>query len=207
MSVLSDLGKENVGVESLAKKALKDEKVLSELLEGLKSSKDKIRYSSFKVLLFISEEHPEVLYPHWDEFVEKLSSDNSYHKYQGIFIIANLTRADKENKFEKIFNKYSNLLDDESFIVAANLAGNLGKIAKAKPKLQTEITNKLLSIDKTHFIQERKDLMKSGAIESFNEYFEEAENKNKIIEFVKEQLNSKSPKTRRKAKEFLKKWE
>ena len=33
-----------------------------------------------------------------------------------------------------------------------------------------------------------------------------AENKKEIVEFVKKQLNSKSPRTRKKANEFLKKW-
>ena len=89
-------------------------------------------------------------------------------------------------------------------IVAGHLAANSGKIAKAKPELQVKITNKLLNIDKTN--QKHKDLVKAGAIEAFDKYFEEAKNKNKILEFVKDQLNSKSPKTRKTAKEFLKKW-
>ena len=51
-------------IESMAKKALKDEKLLTELLEGIYSKKCEIRFKkSFKVLLFISEKHPEVLYP------------------------------------------------------------------------------------------------------------------------------------------------
>jgi len=78
------------------------------------------------------------------------------------------------------------------------------RIARAKPGLQTKITDRLLNIDKTS--QEHKDLIKAGAIESFSEYFEESKDKNEIIEFVKKQLNCESPKTRKKAKEFLKKW-
>ena len=47
------------------------------------------------------------------------------------------------------------------------------------------------------------DLIKGYAIESFGEYFEEARDKDRIIEFVRQQLNSKSPKTRKIAKKFL----
>ena len=202
--MLSELDKKNVSVESVAKEALKDKEVLSELLEGILSKKDTIRYNSFKVLLLISEKHPEVLYPKWDFFVDMIDSDNAYWKLIAVRIIANLTKADTKNKFEKIFNKIYNLFND-SVIVAGHLAANSGKIAQAKPKLQTKITNKLLNIDKTN--QKHKDLVKAGAIEAFDEYFEEAKNKKKILEFVKEQLNCKSPKTRKKAKEFLKKWE
>lgn len=64
MSVLPDISKKNVGVESVAKKALKNEEVLSELLEGILSKEDTIRYNSFKTLLLLSEDHPELLYPH-----------------------------------------------------------------------------------------------------------------------------------------------
>lgn len=205
--MLSDLSKKSVSIESVAKKALKDKKVLSELFEGILSKKETIRFNCFKVLLLISEEHPKVLYPKWDFFVKLLSSDNTYHKFIAIYLMANLTRVDTKNKFEKIFNKYYSLLDDKSVIPPSHLAGNSGKIAKAKPKLQTNITNKLLSIDKTHHHPERKDLIKGYAIEAFSEYFEEAKNKKKIIEFVKEQLKSKSPTTRKKAKEFLKRWD
>ena len=203
MSVLSDLGKKKVSVESVAEKALKDEKVLSELIEGLLSKKDAIRHNSFRVLLHVSEKHPEVLYPRWDFFVDMIGSDNAYWKLIAVRVIANLTKADTKNKFEKIFDKYYNLFND-SVIVAGHLAANSGKIAKAKPKLQTKITNKLLNIDKTN--QKHKDLVKAGAIEAFDEYFEEADNREKILEFVKEQFNCKSPKTRKKAKEFMKKW-
>jgi hypothetical protein len=40
--------------------------------------------------------------------------------------------------------------------------------------------------------------------EAFWEYFDQAKNKKKITEFVKEQLNCQSPKTKKAAKEFLK---
>ena len=204
--MLSDMGKKSIDVESVAKEAIKDDDVLAELLDGILSKKETIRYNSFKVLLLISEEHPELLCPKWDFFVGLLESDNTSHKYIAIYIIANLTRLDKENNFEKIFDKYYNLLDDKSIIPAGHVAGNSGKIARARPKLQTKITDKLLSIDETHHEPERRELIKGYAIESFSEYFEEAENKREIIEFVKKQLNSKSPRTRKKAKEFLEKW-
>ena len=205
--MLPDLSRKSIDVEGVAKKVLKDEKVLSELLEGILSKKETIRSNSFKVLLFLSEKRPKVLYPEWDFFAKLLSSDNTYHKYIAIYIIANLTRIDTKNRFEKMFNKYYNSLNDKSVIPAAHVAGNSGKIARVKPKLQPKITNKLLNIEKTHHHPERRDLIKSYAIESFSEYFEEAKNKKKIIEFVKRQSKSRSPKARKKAKEFLKKWD
>ena len=205
MSVLTDISKKNVNVKSIAKKALKNEDVLSELLDGILSKEDTIRYNSFKTLLLLSEDHPELLYPHWDYFQDLLSSDNSYQKLIAIHLIAILTRIDTENKFEKIFDDYYDILKGERTMTAGHLAATSGKIAKAKPKLQSKITNKLLNIDKIHR-GKQKELIKGYAIEAFNEYFEEANDKKKIMDFVKGQLESKSPKTKTKAKEFLKKW-
>lgn len=199
-----ELSEKDANVEFIAKKALKDDDLLSELVENLKSQEETVRYNSFKVLLHITEVEPERLYSSWNFLEDMLESKNTYWRSSAARLIANLTVVDTKNKFEKIFDKYYGLLDD-SVILAASITANSGKIAKAKPKLQTKITNKLLNIDKTK--QKHKDLIKAGAIEAFDGYFEEIKDKKKIIDFVKEQLNCESPKTRKRAKEFLKKRE
>jgi len=207
MSLSSDLTKKDINVEKVTEKALKDNKALTELLENILGKKETLRFNSFKVLLLISEEHPKVLYPEWDFFAKLLDSDNAYHKYIGIYIIANLTRVDTKNRFEKMFNHYYGLLDDPRIVPPSHVALNSGKIIRAKPKLETKITKRLLSIDETHHETGRKDLIKGYVIEGFNEYFGEAKSQKEILEFVKRQLKSTSPKTRKVAKEFLKRWE
>jgi hypothetical protein len=198
---LSFIEDKNAKPEAVAEMALKDEKVLQELLDGVLSKKDAVRYGSFKALNFLSEKHPEKLYANWDFFANLLGSDNTHHKYIAIYILANLTKVDSENRFEKLFNAYYAMLGDKSVIPAAHVAVNSGKIALAKPKLRAEITNRLLDIDST--VQGHKDLVKAGAIEAFEVYFEQSEDKARIFEFVKAQLNCKSPKTRKKAKGVL----
>jgi hypothetical protein len=185
-------------------KAAINEKTLPELLELLRSKDDTERYGSFEVLLRLSQENPAALYPHWDFLAEMLDSKNTYWKLIAVRLIANLTAADSESKFEKLFDKYYALLND-SVIVAGHVTADSGNIARAKPNLQAAITNRLLNIDKT--TQKHKDLVKAGAIESFGEYFAQSEDKEKIVEFVRQQLNCESPKTRKIAKEFLEKWE
>ena len=148
-----------------------------------------------------------MLYPKWDYFAEFLNSNNTYWKISAILIIANLTKVDTENKFEKLFDGYFQLLDDRSMITAIYAASNSGKIVKAKPELEARITDRLLDIDKTHHHPDRRDLIKAGVMEAFNEYFAEAREKGGIIEFVKQQLNSTSPKSRKVAKQFLREWD
>jgi len=181
-----------------------NEKPISELLGALKSKDDAERYGSFEVLLDLSEKNPASLYPHWDFLAEMLDSKNAYRKLIAVRLLSRLTRADSENRFEKIFDKYYNLLND-SVIVAGHITADSGRIARAKPELQARITDRLLNIDKT--AQKHKDLIKAGAIDSFGEYFEDSQDKESIMEFVRQQLDGESPKTREKAKEFLKKWE
>ena len=201
--MLPEMNDKDADIENIANKAIKDEQLLLELLDGLKSKRETFRYNCSKVLTLISEEWGEVLYPKWDYFVEFLSSDNTYWKISAILIIANLTKVDAENKFEKIFDRYYQLLDDRSMITAIYAASNSGKIVRAKPELEAKITNELLNIDDTHHEPGRKDLIKAGAIEAFSEYFGEAREKDRIVEFVKQQLDSESPKTRRLAEKFL----
>jgi len=199
-----ELNKKNIDIKAVAKKALKDDKLLAELLGNLHSKNENIRYNSHKVLFFITEQQPQSLYPHWDYLVEFLDSDNTYHKLSAVHLLANLTRIDKKNKFEKVFEKFYGLLDDKSFITAAYVCSASGIIAKVKPKLQAKITNRLLNIDKTHHEQERKDLVKASIIEAFQEYYEQSSSKKRIVDFVRKQLDCQSPKTIKAAKEFLK---
>jgi hypothetical protein len=198
--------KKNVTAESLAKKVPKDKKLLNEVIAGLTSDKPQIRYKCGKVLMILSKENPKVIYPKWDEFVKLLKNDNTFMKSIGITIIANLTRVDNKNRFDKIFDRFYGLLDDDSMITASNIAGLSGMIAQAKPKLQTKITNRLMNIDKTHHSLECRNIIKGKVILSFDEYFEETRNKKKIIEYVKGELENSRPATKRKAEKFIKKW-
>jgi hypothetical protein len=202
-----DLSQKDVNIEKVAGTALKDKNFLSELVQNLRTKQETVRFNSSKVLNLISETNPEVLYPEWDYFFALLQGDNTYWKCSAIPLIANLTRVDNEKKFERIFERYFGLMNDRSFIPAAYLARSAATIVKAKPNLRHKITEKLLKIDETHHDPQRRDLVKSDIIEAFGEYFKEAENKKRIIAFVKQQLDCDSPKTRKTASKFLKKWE
>jgi hypothetical protein len=205
MSVISDLIDKRIDVENAALTAMKDNFVISELIEGIQSSNDPIRYNSFKVILLISEKHPKLLYPHWSLFEKMLISDNSYFKDIAIQIMANLGKVDTENRFEKIFDKYFGELHSEKTMVAAHVASNAGKIALAKPALQPLITNKLINID-TIYSGKQIDLIKSYVIEAFLVYYDttDVKDKDRISEFIKKEVSNRSPRTRRAAAAFQK---
>jgi hypothetical protein len=198
-----DLNNKNIYIKAVAKKAVKNDELMATLLDSLWSKNETIRYNCHKVLFLLTQEQPQTLYSKWDYFEEFLESDNTYHKLSAVLLLANLTQIDKDNKFDRLFDRYYDLLDDKSFITAAYVAGASGKIARAKPRLRTRITNRLLNIDETHHNPEHKDLVKASIIEAFEEYIGQTRNKKRIVDFVQQQLSCRSPKTKKAAKEFL----
>jgi hypothetical protein len=197
--------------QQMAEQALRSERALHDLLNGIspKTQKSIIRESSSKAVLILSEQHPEVLLPHWAHFTKLLRSDNGFSKYVAIHVIANLVKAGDDGHFEKTFNTFYKLLDDESVMVASHVAGVSGQIATAKPALQSKITRRLLDIDKTHFAADRRALIISYALTSFDQYFADANvrDQDRILAFAHQQFDCGSPKTRKLAKDFVKTWE
>jgi len=204
--MLPGLNTKDIDIESLARQALENPQVRSELFRGLSDKQERVGYNCVRALLLLGEEHPQLLYPHWDLFVELLRSENTYFKLRGANLLATCVAADTEHRFEGLFDEYFQALNGSSVIAASYIARNSGKIVRAKPDLQDRITSRLLAIDETHYPAERKDLIKRHALEAFAEYFETSERKAEIMEFARAQLDSKSPKTRKIAKEFLKTW-
>jgi hypothetical protein len=195
---------DNQEVANVANKAADNPDLLSKYVQEILSHHEKTRYFSFQVLHWISKNRPELLVSHWDLFTGFLLDTNAFRRHIAVRILANLVSVDHDDKFERIFEQYYSLLND-SVIVAGHVTGNSWKIVLAKPHLETKITEKLLHIDDT--LQKHKDLIKSGAIDSFSKYFKKAKNQQVIRDFVAQQLSSTSPKTKKKAKEFMKQWE
>jgi hypothetical protein len=208
MPKISDLSRKTTHPDKIAKLALNDEALLRDLLSGISPEKKKapIREISSQALMSMAEQWPGVLLPHWPYFVGLLKSENGFSKLAAIHIIASLARADTEGLFEKAFDVYYDLLDDESVMVASHAAGKSGRLAKAKPGLQSRITRRLLAIDKTHFEPGRRDLIKGYIIQAFDEYMGETHDQKKIMAFVGRQVNCASAKTRKLARLFIQKW-
>jgi hypothetical protein len=180
--------------------------MIEESIQGIQSDNDRTRYEHFKILLSMSEKNPELLYPYWDVFIELLRRDKVSCKHAAIRLISNLVRVDTEHKFEELFDEFFQHLSHESPVVSPHVAGNSGKIVRARPHLKRRITELLLDVDETSRCR-HLGLLKSYVIEAFDDYFEESGEKGRIVRFVRDQLNSDSPKTKKTARWFLKKWE
>lgn len=207
IDVFNKIREKKVKAEDVAKKAIKDPSLLNEVYKGVSSTKARIRYGCAKILRVISEENPKKLYPRMEFFIELLDSDKRILKWNALYIIANLAKVDVKNKFDDMFEKYYSLLNAESMVTVANVVGNSGKIAKAKPHLTQKITNELLKTEnittKSHLTQECKNIIIGHAISALGMYFDQITNRDEVLSFVKRQLKNTRKATRAKAIDFL----
>jgi 2'-5' RNA ligase len=125
-------------------------------------------------------------------------------------IIANLTRVDVEDKFDAIFDKYYSFLNNEYMVTVANVVGNSAMIALAKPHLIQRITAELLKVEdislSPHLTAECKRVIAEEAVKTFDVFFQDVEDKEQVIAFVKRQLDSTRVTLREQAHGFLTRW-
>lgn len=203
---------QKLAAKSITKKELfqmveQDFNLLPEVLDGVSSSKAAIRYGCAKVLMDLSEKHPEKLYPHMNFFTALLDSNYRILTWNAMAIIANLARVDEDKKFDAIFDKYFGFLNDAYMVTVANVVGNSAKIALAKPYLIPKITNELLKVENIattpHLTEECKRVIAEHAIKSFALFFDEIEQKDKVISFVESHVDSPRKTLGKAAEEFL----
>ena len=202
--ILDALGKKGIEAEDLADKVSRNPDLLPEILDGVSSAEARLRFNSAKILRIISEKQPKILYSKIEFFVDLLDSENNILKWIAIDIIGNLASVDSENKIDRIFRKFYDLLSDESMITAGHVIDNSGKIAVAKPYLQDRITEKLLKVEKIEYkTSECRNILLGKVISSFDKYIDQFENKKKMISLVRRQLKNSRKATRAKAEKFL----
>jgi hypothetical protein len=97
-----DLNDKEADIASVVRRAITDERLRAELLQGLESKNETYRYNCYKVLYIICEEYGKLMYPEWDYLAGHLNSKNTYHKLSALNLIANLTKVDREHRFEQI---------------------------------------------------------------------------------------------------------
>jgi len=123
-----------------------DENDIPQLVEWLSLKDDNIRYRAFLLLqnrsLFFDD-----VYPYWDTFRNKLTSDNSYQRSIGMMLIAENVIWDTENRTGDIIDDCLQLLNDEKPITIRQCIQSLGKIASSKPDLNDKIASRLISFN------------------------------------------------------------
>jgi hypothetical protein len=208
--LLRKLENKSITKDELLKKVEQDFTLLRELLSGVSSSKASFRYGCAGILMDLSEKYPEKLYSHMDFFIDLLDSKHRILTWNALAIIANLTKVDKDKKFDAVFDRYYSFLNDEYMVTVANVVGNSGKIALAKPYLIPKITRELLKVENVqttpHLTEECRRVIAEKTIASFDLFYDKIQDKTKVITFVKKHVNSPRKTLKAKAEHFLTKW-
>jgi len=195
-------------LQQIAKMAIKTPEIVNYLISGIKEDNARIKYGCTNTLIIISEKTPELVYPHFDIFKDYLNSKNKFIKWSAILIIANVTKSDNKNKFDAIFNLYFSDITGPVMITAANIIKGAAIIAKSKPYLTKNITNKLLKIKNASYqTDECLNIIIGHTISSFDKFFILIDNKKEVLDFVRLHINNSRKPTRNKAEKFIKKWD
>lgn len=210
-SIIEQLGHKGVDIAGLVDRVIDKPKEIVELIEALKVEKRAVKFSYEKVLRLVSERRPDLIYPYFDVFAGLLDSDNSFLKWGAIMTVANLVIVDTDNKFEAVFQKYYAPIPGPVMVTAANIIGSSAKIALAKPELTERITREIHKVEKAKYINkgapspECRNVAIGHAIDAFDAFFEQIEDKAKVVAFVKKQLKNTRKPVAKKAERFLRK--
>lgn len=209
--LLLKLGGKEISKAQLLQRVERDFSLVPLLLEGISSPKAAIRYGCAKVLMDLSEKHPDMLYSYMDRFIGLLDSKYRILTWNVLAIIANLTKVDKDKKFDSLFDKYYGFLGSEYMVTVANTVANSAKIAANKPYLADKIASELLKVQNLqttpHLTEECKLVIAQQAIETFNTLIKYTKNKKALISFAQMHQNSPRTNLRKEAQSFLKNWD
>ena len=198
----------NRDLQRVASLVIKSPEILKYLVSGINEKDARIKYGCNNTLLILGEKKPEIIYPYFDVFRDNLKSENKFIKWSAILIIANLTRCDKKKIFDKIFNSYFSEIKGPVMITAANIVKGAAVIAKAKPYLIEKITIELFKVRNAKYqTSECMNIVIGHIISSFDKFFSQIKDQDKVLEFVRNNTNNRRMPTRNRAEKFIKKWD
>lgn len=203
--LISQISDKNVNIDKFAEIVINNEVIRDKIINQMLNNKHiMVYYHSYNILAKASELKPELFYKYWGDFASLLNHANSYHRDFGLTLIANLTKVDAKNLFSSIFDDYFKCINDAKFMTARHCIQNTSKILANKSELKEDILDILLNIDELcNFSMKQKALLKSDVINVFDKFYEQIDHKEMINKFIKVELNSISPKTKKIAREFI----
>lgn len=202
------LEKKNTQPEMIVKEVVKDRKLIPILLQGFDSDKTPLKFTSARILVAVSTQYPNIIYPYFTFFRKQLCNPNNILKWNAMGVLAQLTKVDRRKKFDALFKQYFGMLSEGSIIAASTVVKNVPVIVKNKPYLERKITQAILNIDALPLpTAECRNIVKGHVIMALDQYFPLVKQKAKVLKFIKKEVKNKRAATRKKAEDFLKKWQ
>ena len=123
--------------------------------------------------------------------------------------MANLTPVDGADRFEAIFERYYAPILGPTMVTAANIIVSSPRIVSAKPGLTGRVTQGILKVEHAHYERhgapspECRNVALGHAIDAFDQFFEQIEDRPAVLRFVQGQLNNPRKQVAKKAERFL----
>lgn len=195
-------------VDEFVEFAINDEHARNAIIHHMITSEAIMTYyHCYYVVEKASQYHPHMFYTYWDDIAALLHHANSYHRDFALEIIGNLTKVDHENRFAEIADEYFRVVNDEKFMTGNCCVKNFLKIYRHKPEHRGRIIDILLHIDiLCDYTEKQKEVLKADVLEIFDAVYADAIAQDDINEYIRAGVDSMSPKTRKKAKELVKKY-
>ena len=191
--------------QRLALTAIKKPRMLPRIIKGLKADKAPVKYGCAKALRLISEQRPDRLYPSFEFFVGLLDHENRILQWEAIFVLSQLARADDDDKFADVFDKYFSPIPGPVMITAANVIQGGARIAQAKPNLADRIAAEILKVGRARYqTAECRNVAIGHAIVALGAILPLLRHPAPAVTFVRRQTKNRRPATRKKAEHFLK---
>jgi hypothetical protein len=203
--MMEKIAEKDFDVDAFIELAINDEKARNEIVnQMISNSAIMAYYHCYYIVEKATRTQPELFFQYWREIADLIHHPNSYHRDFALDIIGNLLKVDQDNRFTEIEDDYFAAIDDEKFMTGNCCVKNLLKIYRYKVDLQKRVVETLLDIDnRCNYTDKQKAVLKSDVLEIFDEVYEEAPERDEINEFIRAEINSISPKTRKKAQELI----
>lgn len=149
--VIARIEKQGADHKAIAREVIRKPEAVAALVKGMSVQSARIRYGSEKVVRFVSEMKPDLVYPFFDSLVSFLDCENKFLKWGAIITLANLASVDSKKKMEKIFTRYYAPITGPVMVTAANIIRGSEKIGRAKPELIPRVVKEILKVERAHF--------------------------------------------------------
>jgi len=206
--MLEKIAKKDFALDAFVRLALNDADARNEIVHQMLSNPAiMVYYHCYYIIEKASQQQPELFYPYWEDIAGLLHHPNSYHRDFALEIIGNLTQIDQENRFTHIEDEYFGVINDEKFMTGNCCVKNLLKIYRHKAGQRERIIETFLDIDnQCEYTEKQKGVLKADVLDIFDEIYADAPERERINAFIREEVNCVSPKTRKKAKELIEKY-
>ncbi|MFX1562044.1 MAG: hypothetical protein ACFFDP_01920 [Promethearchaeota archaeon] len=172
---------------------------LEQLIGGLQSTNSRIRNGCAELTSLLSENRPDLLYPHIDLFLRNLTAKEKVLLWEAVCTLGNLAKVDRDQKTAAAIDSMIGFLKNKSIVLQVHSLRALGKIAKAQSDKAVTILDAILEV--TEFFPGNR----VGFIIEVMDYFlERKELLPKVKELIEKYLDSEIKVVARKANQIYK---